>query len=74
MGQKIGAQAEAQNGYVFVVYQAAELVYLLGCEKLRLIGYYDVVLFQLCVFPGYILLGSYDLRRALQADAAFYGS
>lgn len=63
--KKIRAQTEAQNRQILVVNELPQLVYLLGSEKLRLIGDYNIVLPGLGVGLDDVLLGGYDLCRAL---------
>ncbi len=54
---KIRAQTEAQNRQAFLIDELAQLVDLLGSEKLRLVGYDDVVPAGLRVGFDYVLLG-----------------
>ena len=61
MRQEVGAQAKAQNRQIFSVDELAQLIDLLGREKLRLVGNDDVVPSGLRVGLDYILFGSYDL-------------
>ena len=63
--KKICTQTEAQNRQILVVNELPQLVYLLGSEKLRLIGDYNIVLPGLGVGLDDVLLGGYDLCRAL---------
>ena len=72
MRQKIRAQAEAQHGKILLIHKRAQLADLLGREKLRLVGDYDVVLPGAVVLVHDVLLGRDYLCAALQADAAFY--
>ena len=63
--KKICAQTEAQNRQILVVNELPQLVYLLGSEKLRLVGDYNIVPPGLGVGLDDVLLGGYDLCRAL---------
>ena len=70
VGQKVGAQAEAEHRQVLLVHQAAQLVDLLGGEELGLVGDDDVVLPGRPVGRRDVLLRGDDLGMAFQADAA----
>ena len=70
--QKVRAQAEAQDGQVLLIDELAQLVDLLGREKLRLVGDDDIVPAGLRVGFDYVLFGGYDLGRAPEADAALH--
>ena len=72
MGEKVRAQAEAQYGDILKIDELTQLVYLLGREKLRHIGDYDIVPACFGVFLDDILLGRDYLCAAGKSDAAFY--
>ena len=72
VSQKIRPQAEAQNGYVQLVYDAAKLVYLIRCEKLTFVRDYNVIIAVSGKLRENINVWGDDLRLLRKSDARAY--
>lgn len=62
MGQKIGAQPKADDRHIPLIHQRAQLVDLLWCEELALIGNDDIHAGVLIEFFDDIILRQDDIR------------
>ena len=70
--EEVRAQAETEHGEVELVHHLAQAVYLLGREKLRLVGDDDVKSARGLVPGADVILGENDGGVAGEADAAFH--
>ena len=71
VGQKVGAQPKADDRHIPLIHQRAQLVDLLWCEELALIGNDDIHAGVLIKFFDDIILRQDDIRLFCQADAGF---
>ena len=71
VGQKVGAQPEADDRHIALIHQRAQLVDLLRREKLALIGDDDIHAGVLVEFFDDIIAGQDDIRLFFQPDAGF---
>ena len=69
MGQKVGAQTEAEHRDVLLVHQIAQIVDLLRGQELALVGDDDIMLTRRPVQLQQAVLRADDLGLLLQADA-----
>ena len=72
VSQKIRPQAEAQNGHVQLVYDAAKLVDLGASEELTFVGNYNVVIVHLFELVENIGVGGDGARLLRKSDARAY--
>ena len=71
VGQKVGAQPEADDRHIALIHQRAQLVDLLRREKLALIGDDDIHAGVLVEFFDDIIAGQDDIRLFGKPDAGF---